>query len=71
MTKKDVIRTLDGLRDLLLLQGADEFRVRSYQRAVNTLRGLADDINDIDPTSLPGIGKSLAATIGEILATGT
>ncbi|MBI5835393.1 MAG: DNA polymerase/3'-5' exonuclease PolX [Armatimonadetes bacterium] len=71
MTNKDVIRALGNVCDLLLLQGADEFRVRSYQRAVNTLRGLSEDLNRVDPATLPGIGKSLAATIAEILTTGS
>lgn len=74
MNNKDVIRVLGSIADLLQLQAADPFRVRSYERAVNTVRGLADDLNALhargELESLPGIGKTMAAKIVELLTTG-
>ena len=74
MTNKDVIAVLSSIADLLQLQGADPFRVRSYQRAVDTVRGLSDDLNAVlardELQTLPGIGAALAAKIAELLTTG-
>ncbi len=71
MTNKDVSAGLHRLTRLLQLTGADMHRVRAYQRAEGIVRGLAEDLNDIDPQSLDGIGASLAETIRELLQTGT
>ena len=50
------------------------FRVRAYQRAAQTLETLAEDVAAVaargELTALPGIGRDLAARIGEYLATG-
>ncbi len=74
MTNKDVIQVFRTIADLLQLQGADEFRVRSYQRAADTVRGLTEDIQAVrargELERLPGIGKAIAAKIDELLTTG-
>jgi DNA polymerase (family 10) len=74
MTNKDVIRTLSAVADLLTLQGADEFRVRGYQRAADALRGLSDDLAAVaargELQALPGIGRAMAQHIGDLLASG-
>jgi DNA polymerase (family 10) len=54
----------------------DEIRIRAYQNAARTVRGLGAELKDMvagkaDLTELPGIGKELAAKIHEILETGT
>lgn len=74
MTNKDVIRVFGAIADLLLLQGEDPFRVRGYQRAADTVRGLTEDIAAVcergELESLPGIGKAMAAKIQELVETG-
>jgi len=74
MDTSTVIRVFDETADLLEILDEDTFKVRSYRRAAEGLRGLAQDLNAIRAgdglQSLPGIGKSLAAKIAELLDTG-
>jgi hypothetical protein len=68
------------LRDtaaVLEQQAANPFRVGAYHRAAQTVEALDDDLRDIlarDGTegliALPGIGRSIAASIREIARTG-
>jgi DNA polymerase (family 10) len=59
-----------------LLEARDEsvFRVRAYQRGAQALEALSEDVAALAArgalTSLPGIGRDLAARIQEYLATG-
>jgi DNA polymerase (family 10) len=59
-----------------LLEARDEsvFRIRAYQRGAQTLETLTEDVAVVaargDLTSLPAIGRDLAARIEEYLATG-
>jgi DNA polymerase (family 10) len=59
-----------------LLEARDEsvFRIRAYQRAAQTLETLSEDVRAVAArgalTSLPAIGKDLAAKIQEYLETG-
>lgn len=74
MTNRDVEKSLRTVADLLQLQDADSFRVRSYQRAADTIAGLTEDLADIQARGelekLPGIGATLAEKIAELLDTG-
>jgi DNA polymerase (family 10) len=60
-----------------LLEVRDEsvFRVRAWERGAQTLEALAEDVAAVaargELTTLPAIGKDLAARIQEFLATGT
>jgi DNA polymerase (family 10) len=61
---------------LLEIQGGDAFRLRSYEQAARTLEDLTEQVTDLAGegkklTDLPGIGKSHAEKIEEILKTGT
>ena len=62
------------MASLLEAREASVFRVRAYQRAAQTLETLAEDVAAVaargELTALPGIGRDLAARIGEYLATG-
>jgi DNA polymerase (family 10) len=59
-----------------LLEARDEsvFRIRAYQRGAQTLETLGEDVAAVAArgalTSLPGIGRDLAARIEEYLASG-
>lgn len=62
------------MASLLEARESSVFRVRAYQRAAQTLETLAEDVATVaargELTVLPGIGRDLAARIGEYLATG-
>lgn len=75
MQNLDVARTLDTLADLLEIQGANPFKIRAYRNAVNTVNSLSRPLSVMvesgeDLTELPGIGKSVATDITELLQTG-
>jgi len=74
MDNSDVVRILDQTADLLEILDEDVFKVRSYRRAAESVRGLAQDLSSIREgeglQSIPGIGKSLAGKIAELLDTG-
>ncbi|MGO0123256.1 DNA polymerase/3'-5' exonuclease PolX [Desulfothermobacter acidiphilus] len=67
-----IFRQLAAIMEIL---GEDPYRIRAYQRAVQNIENLPEDIADIaargELTKIPGIGKELARKIEEILATGT
>ncbi len=75
MQNLDVARTLTTLADLLEIQGANPFRIRAYRNAVNTVNSLSRPLTVMiaegeDLTELPGIGKSVATHIEELLTSG-
>lgn len=76
-TNEDLATTLEEVADLLEEQGANEFRVRAYRRAADTLRtikGTAHLILKVEGiaglTRLPGIGRSLGHAIEQLIRTG-
>jgi DNA polymerase (family 10) len=67
---------LEEIADLLELQNANEFRIRSYRAAARTIRAQSRRVADLvangeDLTELPNIGRSTAEKIAEIVETGT
>ena len=71
----EVAEIFDRMAVLLAIQGANPFRVRAYQNAARTLRGLPRSVVDMlaeeeDLSKLSGVGKDLAAKIAEIADTG-
>jgi DNA polymerase (family 10) len=62
------------MASLLEARESSVFRIRAYQRAAQTLEALSEDVAAVaargELSSLPGIGRDLAARIGEYLATG-
>jgi DNA polymerase (family X) len=71
----DVARTLTTLADLLEIQGASPFRIRAYRNAVNTINSLSRSLASMldageDLTELPGVGKSVAKHISELIESG-
>ncbi|MFQ5958322.1 MAG: helix-hairpin-helix domain-containing protein [Alphaproteobacteria bacterium] len=63
--------------DVLALQGANPFRVSAYRKASDTVSRLDRDLRDIADkegfeglVALPGVGRSIAAAIHEMLRTG-
>jgi predicted flap endonuclease-1-like 5' DNA nuclease len=77
LTNADVAGALERIADLLEVQDANEFRVRAYRNAAATIDRLAVPVASVDAErgldgleELPGIGKSIAATIHELLSSG-
>ena len=62
------------IASILALQGDDPFRIRAYRRAAQTLASLSEPVRNVARRdaleSLPGIGKTLAREIQELLETG-
>ncbi len=79
MDNVTLARLLDETAALLEIDGADPFRVRSYRRAAEAVEQQTTQITtltspDADPKALlaiPGIGKGMAATLRDLVATGS
>ncbi|MGZ3576442.1 MAG: DNA polymerase/3'-5' exonuclease PolX [Vulcanimicrobiaceae bacterium] len=70
----DIARTLLRIRTLMELAGETFYKFMAYERAAATIENaqpVAELLAAGELTQLPGVGKSLAATIEEIVRTGT
>lgn len=74
MKNHKVAWILNRIADYLEMDGQD-FRIKAYHRAANTVESLSRDVENIRDEGklqeLPGIGKSIARKIEEIIDTGT
>jgi len=74
MTTHHIARVFAEIGQLLELKGENVFKIRAYERAAQTIRALGEDLAAVRARDglldLPGIGKELAAKIGELLDTG-
>lgn len=74
MKNHKVAGILNWIADYLEMEGQD-FRIKAYHRAANTIESLSKDVEDVRDEDklqeLPGIGKSIARKIEEIIDTGT
>ncbi len=77
-TNQNIAARLREAADLLDQQGANPFRVNAYRRAARTVDGLTEDATALFARegldgliALPGIGRSLAAAIAEMVRTGS
>jgi DNA polymerase (family X) len=73
---RQIARLLDQTADLMEIDGADSFRVRSYRRAAEAVEQTTVDlmaaVSELASLlAIPGIGKSMAANLQAICATGT
>src|ERR1700692_1140347 len=62
--------------DLLEIDAADSFRIRSYRNAAQAIENLTEQIKDIisEPKkvlAIPGIGKGMLINLQELVATGS
>ncbi|PWN06486.1 DNA polymerase/3'-5' exonuclease PolX [Rhodohalobacter mucosus] len=72
----DISDMLRKAADLLEIEGADEFRVRSYRQAARSIDNLTENLTDKvsdgeDLTGIPDVGESIAEKIEEIVKTGS
>lgn len=74
MDNQQVSHIFRDIAGLLELQGDDPFRVRSYRRAAQTIENLGESLRTIarrdELEKIPGIGKTLAGAIQELLENG-
>lgn len=77
MENKEIARLLAETADLMEIDGEDPFRVRSYRNGAATVESHPERLFDIvkDPerklTEVPGVGKSLAVAIRDIVERGS
>src|SRR5271166_4306710 len=69
-----VAALLDEYADLTVMSGGDPFRARVYNKAARAIAGYSHDVSQLETAALlqiAGVGKSIAAKVGEINATGS
>ena len=69
-----ISRVLKEIADLLEIKEENPFKIRAYRTAAETLVHESEPVAGLSPEArraLPGIGKDLAAKIGELVDTGT
>jgi DNA polymerase (family 10) len=74
LSNTEIAQALTRIRTLMELAGETFYKFTAYERAASAVENappLADLAAAGELTSLPGVGKSLAATIDELLRTGT
>ena len=72
---REIADLLSRLADLLEIDGANDFRVRAYRQAAQTITGLSETLADRvhqgdDLTDIPDVGEGMAEKIRTIVATG-
>ena len=73
MKNQEVARAFSEIADLLELKGDNPFRIRAYRRAAQNIESLSRDVAEMSEeelTTVPGIGKDLAAKVKEYIETG-
>ena len=69
-----IARVLAEIGDLLEIKGENPFKIRAYRNAAEAIAHTAEPVAERSPEerrAIPGIGKDLAAKIGELIETGT
>ncbi len=69
-----IARVFAEIGDLLDIKSENPFKIRAYRNAADTIAHFGDPIatlSESDRRGLPGIGKDLAAKIGELVDTGS
>jgi DNA polymerase (family 10) len=65
---------LDEYTDLTVMTGGDPFRARVFTKAARAIAAHPQDVSELSPAELlriPGVGKSIAGKIAEIIRTGS
>ncbi|MGE5578489.1 MAG: PHP domain-containing protein [Bacillota bacterium] len=74
MNKREVAHALRTMGALLQVKGEDSFKVRSYERAADSLEGADYDLRAMAEegrlTEIPGIGKNLEPKVRDLVLTG-
>ena len=74
MKNRDVAEIFARVADMLAIRGDQIHRILAYRRAAESIQELGRDVNQVyaagELTEIPGIGKTLADKIEEMLTTG-
>jgi DNA polymerase (family 10) len=74
MKNRQVAEIFAAMADILAIQGESYHRIRAYQRAAENVATLGQPLEDLwqadELESIPGVGKTLAAKIDELMRTG-
>ncbi len=74
MKNSRVAEIFESMADILDIQGENYHRILAYRRAAETVAALGRPLEDVwradELESLPGIGKTLASKIDELMRTG-
>jgi DNA polymerase (family X) len=65
---------LEEYADLVVMTGGDPIRARTYTKAARAIAAHPEDVSELPPAALldiAGVGKSIAAKVGEITTTGS
>ena len=72
---QELATLLTAIANLLSTKGQNQYRIRAYHRAADSVRELNEDIGLVaqrgELQTIPGIGRELSAKIGEFLSTGS
>ena len=74
MSNKEIIGKLKRIAKLMELHGANDFKIRSYQNAIQRLERIHEPLvvkNELDLLEIDGLGKTIASEINEISQTGS
>ena len=69
-----VEQALQEYADLLSIVAGDPYRPRAYEKAARAVGGSPDDLSKLDEAgvlSIPGVGRSIASKVVDILRTGS
>ncbi|MBE0697111.1 MAG: DNA polymerase/3'-5' exonuclease PolX, partial [Anaerolineaceae bacterium] len=73
-SNNDLAGVFERIASLLEIKGEVVFKIRAYQRAAESLRALAEDVNKLSAEGrlgeIPAVGKAIADKIEELLSTG-
>ncbi|HEY3414130.1 MAG TPA: helix-hairpin-helix domain-containing protein [Armatimonadota bacterium] len=71
MNNKQIAESLERIADLLVILGESDFRANAYRNAARRIENLTEPAGDLYArgklTSIPGIGKGIEETIGELV----
>ncbi|PYL09374.1 MAG: histidinol-phosphatase, partial [Verrucomicrobia bacterium] len=75
MTKNEVAQALEEIATLMELRDENPFKIRAYANAARSIETFGGNIPDLQDTEalakIPGIGKSIAEKVKELVATGS
>jgi len=74
MSNRQVAQILAAMADMLAIQGENYHRIMAYRRAAENVAALGRPLEEVwragEVEAIPGIGKTLAAKIDELMRTG-
>ena len=74
MTNEQLAGVFEKIADLLEIKGEIIYKTLAYRKAAESLRNLAEDVNQVHQENrlneIPGVGKAIAEKISELLNSG-